>query len=80
MAKILGADLVGMSTVPEAIAVRHMGAEVVGISLVTNLAAGISDQPLSHEEVTETAAEAKERFTTIVDQFLPTLADVEQRR
>jgi purine-nucleoside phosphorylase len=47
---------------------------------VTNLAAGISDQPLSHEEVTETAAEAKERFTTIVDQFLPTLADVEQRR
>jgi purine-nucleoside phosphorylase len=80
MAKILGADLVGMSTVPEAIAVRHMGAEVLGISLVTNLAAGISDQPLSHEEVTQTAAEAKERFTAVVDQFLPTLVDVEHRR
>jgi purine-nucleoside phosphorylase len=80
MARILGADLVGMSTVPEAIAVRHMGAEVLGISLVTNLAAGISDEPLSHEDVTKTAADAKERFTAIVDQFLPTLVDVEHRR
>lgn len=80
MAKTLGADLVGMSTVPEAIAIRHMGAEVLGISLVTNLAAGISDQPLSHEEVTETAAEAKDRFTSVVDQFLPTLVDVEHPR
>lgn len=77
MAKALGVDLVGMSTVPEAIAIRHMGAEVIGISLVTNLAAGISDQPLSHEEVTNTAAESRERFTTVVDEFLPTLADGE---
>ena len=75
MAKRMGADLVGMSTVPEAIAARHMGAEVVGISLVTNHAAGISPVPLSHEEVTETALRAKGRFSSIVDSFLPILAE-----
>lgn len=74
MAKRMGADLVGMSTVPEAIAARHMGAEVLGISLVTNLAAGISPTPLSHEEVTETAAAARERFTRLLDALLPRLA------
>lgn len=73
MAKRLGADLVGMSTVPEAIAVRHMGAEIAGISLVTNLAAGISPTPLSHEEVTETALRAQTVFADVVDAFLPTL-------
>jgi purine-nucleoside phosphorylase len=74
MAKRLGADLVGMSTVPEAIAARHMGARVLGISLVTNLAAGISPTPLSHEEVTDTANEARERFTALVDGLLDELA------
>ena len=74
MAKRLGADLVGMSTVPEAIAARHMGADVLGISLVTNLAAGISPTPLSHEEVTETAAAARDRFTRLLDALLPELA------
>jgi purine-nucleoside phosphorylase len=74
MARRLGADLVGMSTVPEAIALNHMGIRVGGISLVTNLAAGISPTPLSHEEVTETATAARERFTALVDALLPVLA------
>lgn len=73
MARRLGADLVGMSTVPEAIAARHMGARVLGISLVTNLAAGISPVPLSHEEVQETADAARERFTAVIDGLLRTL-------
>lgn len=73
MARILGADLVGMSTVPEVIAARHMGAGVLGISLVTNLAAGISETPLSHREVAETAAEAATRFAALLDELLPTL-------
>jgi purine-nucleoside phosphorylase len=60
-----------MSTVPEAIAARHMGAEVLGISLVTNLAAGISPTPLSHEEVTDTANQAREKFTRLLDALLP---------
>lgn len=73
MAKRLGADLVGMSTVPEAVAVQHMGGRVLGISLVTNLAAGISPVPLSHEEVTRTADEARERFGRLLDALLPVL-------
>ena len=70
MARRMGADLVGMSTVPEAIAVRHMGGNVIGLSLVTNYAAGIIDQPLSHEEVTETAALARDRFSAVIDHLL----------
>ncbi|WP_406831912.1 purine-nucleoside phosphorylase [Pedococcus sp. KACC 23699] len=61
MAKILGGDLVGMSTTLEAIAARQAGLEVLGISLVTNLAAGISDQPLSHDEVLEAGQAAADR-------------------
>lgn len=71
MARRLGADLVGMSTVPEAIAARHMGARVLGISLVTNLAAGISPTPLSHEEVAAAAAEASDRFGRLLEALIP---------
>ena len=74
MVRRLGADLVGMSTVPEAIAARHMGARVLGISLVTNLAAGISPVPLSHEEVQQTGRAARGRFTALLDELLPALA------
>ena len=61
MAKVLGGDLVGMSTTLEAIAARHAGLEVLGISLVTNAAAGISPDPLSHEEVIEAGRAAADR-------------------
>lgn len=73
MARRLGADLVGMSTVPEAIAARHLGAEILGMSLVTNLAAGISPNPISSEEVMVAAAEAAGRFTELFNALLPRL-------
>ncbi len=75
MAYRLGADLVGMSTVPEAVAARHLGADVIGISLVTNLAAGIAERPLSHEEVTEAGRDAQHRFAAVVDNLLNDLSN-----
>lgn len=74
MVNRMGGDLVGMSTVPEAIAVRHMGSTVMGISLCTNLAAGISPTPLSHDEVKEVAGMAKDKFTSLLDALLPRVA------
>jgi purine-nucleoside phosphorylase len=62
MMQRLGADAVGMSTVLETIAIKHMGGKVLGISCITNLAAGISTQPLSHDEVTETASRVRDQF------------------
>ena len=64
--KILGADAVGMSTAVESIAVKHMGKEVLGISLITNPAAGVSEKPLSHEEVTAAGDRAKNAFAKII--------------
>ena len=68
MARILGGDLVGMSTTLEAIAARQAGLEVLGISLVTNLAAGISESPLSHEEVLEAGRAAAARCGALLGQ------------
>ena len=71
MLRTLGADLVGMSTVLEAIAARHLGAEILAISLVTNLAAGLAGQPLSHAEVTETAQASAARVGALLATTLP---------
>jgi purine-nucleoside phosphorylase len=73
MLTTLGADAVGMSTVPEAICARHMGLRVAGISCVTNLAAGISAQPLNHKEVTETAERVKNDFIRLLERVIPRL-------
>jgi purine-nucleoside phosphorylase len=73
MAKKLGAGLVGMSTVPEATAARHMGADVLGLSLCTNLAAGISEARLSAEEVIEAGERAAGRVGDLFDALLPSL-------
>jgi len=66
MLRVLGADLVGMSTVPEVMAARFLGLEVLGISCVTNMAAGILEQPLSHAEVVETGRRVATRFAELV--------------
>jgi purine-nucleoside phosphorylase len=68
-----GADLVGMSTALEAIAARHLGAQVLGLSLVTNLAAGLSDEPLDHAEVVATGQEAALRVGKLLTDILPKL-------
>ena len=62
----LGADAVGMSTVPESIVARHMGLEVLGISCITNMAAGISDTPINHEEVMATGDRVRETFARLL--------------
>jgi purine-nucleoside phosphorylase len=66
----IGADAVGMSTVPEAIVARHMGIEVLGISCITNLAAGVLPQPLNHEEVLETAKRVRGEFLSLLNAVI----------
>ena len=64
--RIIGADAVGMSTVPETIAANHMGIKVLGISCITNMAAGVLDAKLNHEEVVETANRVKDKFINVI--------------
>ena len=70
MFRTLGGDAVGMSTVPEAIAARHAGLQVLGVSCITNMAAGILSQPLSHAEVVETASRVKAEFTRLLELMI----------
>jgi purine-nucleoside phosphorylase len=71
--RTLGADLVGMSTVQETIAARQMGLEVLGISCVTNLAAGLQAEPLSHEEVMETGRAVEKQLAGLLTRLVPTM-------
>lgn len=70
MFRRLGADLVGMSTVPEVIVANHMGAKVLGISCVTNMAAGTLDEALSHDEVTDVAQQVRSTFEKLLSTIL----------
>lgn len=73
MARALGADAVGMSTVPEVIAARHSGLRVIGVSCITNMAAGVLDRPISHEEVMETGERVKGTFKALLDCIIERL-------
>jgi purine-nucleoside phosphorylase len=73
MLRALGADAVGMSTVPEAIVARHMGIKVLGISCITNMAAGVLDRPIDHAEVIETGEQVRVIFTELLRRTIPKL-------
>ena len=70
MIRTLGGDAIGMSTVPEVIVAKHMGMKVLGISCITNMAAGILPQPLSHEEVIETTNKIRDNFINLMKEII----------
>lgn len=76
MFRILGADAVGMSTACEAIAARHMGLRICGISCISNMASGILDQPLTHEEVQETASKVSHQFEELVTELIKGIGEL----
>ncbi|MFN2416309.1 MAG: purine-nucleoside phosphorylase, partial [Pyrinomonadaceae bacterium] len=73
MLRLLGADAVGMSTVPEAIVARQMSLRVLGLSCITNMAAGVLDKPINHEEVIETGERVRETFAELLRRVIPKL-------
>lgn len=73
MSRILGADAVGMSTVPEVIVANHSGIKVLGISCITNMAAGVLNKPLTHEEVIENSSKSKDKFIKLINELLKKL-------
>ena len=78
--RAIGADAVGMSTVPEAIVARHMGVEVLGISCITNAAAGVLPQPLNHDEVMEVARQVRGAFAALLEGIIAGSDDRADRR
>ena len=70
MIRIIGGDAVGMSTVPEVIVAKHAGLKVLGISCITNMASGILDQSLNHQEVIETSTRVKDTFTRLITNII----------
>ena len=74
MTRAIGGDLVGMSTVPEVLAARHMGLRCLAISCVTNMAAGVLPEPIDHEQVLAVGASAQGRLTALLRELLPALS------